>query len=254
MSLGKRKTYAGQWMSANTGKFRRTRAGNLSRVMNAAVTIAANPRLRGYARTYSRYSGKYRYGRQQAELKFLDTATSFTFDTTGEVPATGQLNLIPQGVGESERIGRKVIIKSIQCRWRCVPNTTNWIGGVLRLMLVQDTQCNGAAATYSGVGGVLEDDTVTAFRNLENTSRFIIHKDWLFSLTPKAGVVGAFNTESRVVQFYKKCSIPIEFDSVAATGALTTIRSNNLFLLARSSVDDDVVQCLGVVRIRYLDT
>ena len=32
------------------------------------------------------------------ELKFFDTALSFTCDATGEVPATGQLALIPQGI------------------------------------------------------------------------------------------------------------------------------------------------------------
>jgi len=41
----------------------------------------------------------------QAELKNLDTALSFSFDTTGEIPATGQLALVAQGDTENNREG-----------------------------------------------------------------------------------------------------------------------------------------------------
>jgi len=226
-----------------------------SRSANAANIIMRVPGLRGYARTGGKYTGRYarQYGRDGPEVKFFDTTHSFTCDTTGEVPATGQLNLIPQGITESTRVGRKITIKSINMRLLVQPNTTVWIGSIVRLMLVQDTQCNGDAATYSGQDGVLETDTVQAFRNLENTHRFIVHKDWYFPLTPKAGVVGAFNVEARTLTFNKKCHIPIDFDSSATTGVLDTIRSNNLFLLARSSMDDDIVQVQGVTRLRYTD-
>jgi len=210
--------------------------------------------LRVNAPVYQRSRSVYRPPpTAKPESKFFDTTHSFTFDTTGEVPATGQLNLIPQGITEATRVGRKVTITSINQRLLIQPNTTVWIGSILRLMLVQDTQCNGAAATYSGVNGVLESDSVQAFRNLENSRRFIVHKDWYFPLTPKAGVVGAFNVEAQVLNFNKKCNIVLDFDSVASTGAIETIRSNNLFLLARSSMDDDIVQCQGVTRIRYID-
>ena len=66
------------------------------------------------------------------ELKFFDTALSFTCDATGEVPATGQLALIPQGYTESTRDGRKATIKSI------------WIRGQLNF-------CTSTAATAAGV-------------------------------------------------------------------------------------------------------
>jgi len=230
--------------------------GKRGRQATANAIIAATPALRGYARVGGGYTGKYArsYGRSaQAELKWLDTATSFNVDTTGEVPATGQLNLIPQGVEESQRVGRKVTIKSIHVRWNVQSANAAWQGSNLRILLVQDKQANGAAATYSGVGGVLETDSVTAFRNLENSNRFIIHKDWFFPLIPAAGVTTSFNLTTRTIQWSKKCHIPIEFDPSAATGAIGTIRSNNLFLIARSSLDDDLITVSGVVRIRYVD-
>jgi len=229
-------------------------ADRVSAQRRAARIIAKTPALRGYARTGSAYTAKYRYGTSPTgEVKFLDTATAFLFDTTGEVPATGQLNLVPQGVEESQRVGRKITIKSINIRWIVSSGAGTSGSDSLRLLLVQDTQANGAAATYSGVGGVLESDSVTAFRNLENSNRFIIHKDWFINMNPTAGIVGAFNQTNKVITFNKKCNIPIEFDSSASTGAIGTIRSNNLFLLARSAAVDDGYQCAGVVRIRYTD-
>lgn len=223
---------------------------------NAAAVIAATPALRGYARTQGRYSGRFsNYGSgNRPEQKFFDTTNTFNFDSTGEVPATGQLCIIPQGVNESERVGRKVTIKHIMMRGFLIPVAGTWTGGseVIRLMLVQDTQCNGAAATWSGANGVLESDTVHAFRNLENSNRFKILKDWYTVLNAQAGVTTSFNQTTRTFFFSKNCSIPIEWDSVATTGALTTIRSNNLFLIARGANDDQVAYS-GVTRLRYID-
>jgi len=204
------------------------------------------------ARNYSR---PVRRG-PPGEVKYLDTVLNFAFDTTGEVPATGQLNLIPQGAGEQERIGRKVHIKSIHIKANLLPNTAAWSGGTtIRLLLVQDKQCNGAAATYSGVNGVLQNDSTMSFRNITNVDRFIIHKDWNMPINAPAGVTGSFSPKATVLEFHKKCDIPIEFDNSAATGALTTIRSSNLFLLARGSPagDDDLIAVTGFARIRYID-
>lgn len=187
------------------------------------------------------------------ELKFFDTANAWTFDFTGEVPATGQLNIVPQGVNESERIGRKITIKKIDVRLVISPNAATWVGSALRLLLVQDTQCNGAAATYSGVAGVLESTDVMAFRNLENVNRFVVHKDWMFVLNPTAGVTTSMNLTKKILKFSKEVSIPIEYDSVGTSGALTTTRSNNLFFIARSDNDDDSIAVAGVTRIRYID-
>jgi len=187
------------------------------------------------------------------ERKFKDTALNFTVDLTGECPATGQLLTIAKGTAESERIGRQITVKKVQVRMTVAANTNTYVGGAFRILLVQDKQCNGSAATYSGVNGVLESDSFTAFRNLENSGRFVILKDWIETLQPAAGIVGAFNSAMKVLDFYYTCSMPVSYDSTADTGAIETIRSNNLFLLARSSFDDDLYQVSGVVRVRYID-
>jgi len=120
----------------------------------AAAMIRRNPTLRGYARTGGSYTGRFKYGGKSAELKYFDNAISFNFDSTGEVPATGQLCTIPQGVAQTERVGRKITIKKIVAKLTITLATpTDAIGSdILRLALVQDTQANGAAATGTQAG------------------------------------------------------------------------------------------------------
>lgn len=86
------------------------------------------------------------------ELKFFDTAVSFTPDSTLEVPATGQWCLIPQGDTESTRDGRIAVIRSFQFRGTLVgPINTSPADAYVNLWVVLDTQANGAAATAADV-------------------------------------------------------------------------------------------------------
>lgn len=208
----------------------------------------------GYAKPgYQRTTGYYgRFSGPSAELKFFDTANSFTIDATGEVPATGQLTLIPQGVTESERVGRKCSIKSIHIRGSLVlqPAASANAATTVYVYLVQDTQCNGVAAA---VTDVLETNTMaSAMINLANSSRFRILKRFVMTFNSTAGVTTAYNNFSKPIEYYKKCNIPIEYSST--TGAITEIRSNNLFFLAGSdSLSDDLVSFNATTRLRFSD-
>lgn len=202
---------------------------------------------------YSRTGGYYgRFGGSGGELKFFDTALSFNYDTTGEVPATGQLVLIPQGVTESTRVGRKCVIKSIQMRGFLTYSpgaaADAFVGVVM--YLVQDTQCNGAAATVTDV--LTSNALGTALRNIANSERFKILKSWRWVFNATAGVSTAYDGQKKNFEYYKTCSIPLEFSST--TGAITELRSNNLFLLAGSDGGgDDLVSMTGNCRVRFSD-
>jgi len=203
----------------------------------------------GYTRTGGFYG---RFGRG-GELKFFDTTTAFALDATGEVPATGQLNLIPQGVTESTRVGRKCVLKSINIRWQAelVPGAaTQQVASTCMIILVLDKQCNGAAAA---IGDVLTGtNIVTAQHNLSNSERFRVLKTWRWTMNIGAGVSAAWANVVRQFQYYKKLNIPIEFSST--TGAITEIRSNNLFLLAGTGgQSDDAINMSGLVRVRFSD-
>lgn len=216
-----------------------------------ALTVKNKLYVPGKNRTsgfYGRFSGP------GGETKFFDTALAFTYDATGEVPATGQLNLIPQGVTESTRIGRKCVIKSIQLRGvqYFSPGASAVAATVTYLYLVQDTQCNGAAAAITDV--ITSNDMANGMINMANSSRFKILKRWVIPFNSAAGVSAAFNNIIKPLEFYKKCNIPLEFSST--TGAITEIRSNNIFLLAGTGggSSDDVVTMDGTCRVKFSDS
>lgn len=207
------------------------------------------------------FYGRYGRGGQMArirrglnvESKFLDTALSFGFDTTLEVPATGQLTLIPQGVTESTRVGRSCQLRSIQIRGSIIysPGADTTGADIVYLWLVQDKQCNGAAAAVTDV--VTTTLASTAMVNLANSDRFKIWRKWCIPVQAGAGVSMAYGKDMKPFEFFTKLNVPIEYDSSATTGAIGTIRSNNFFLMAGDTSADDEVGFNGTCRLRFTD-
>nr|DAO75535.1 MAG TPA: capsid protein [Cressdnaviricota sp.] len=236
--------------SASAAKKRRLNAAGGSTI-SAGALAAAMKRYGGggVMRTggfYGRYSGR------NAEQKFFDTTLNFLMDATGEVPATGQLCLIPQGVTESQRVGRKCVIKSILIKaialYSPAAGADPYMTG--EILVVLDKQCNGAAAAITDV--LTGTQVNTALHNLANSQRFVVLKRIKIGFNPTAGVTTAYAGAARKIDWYKKCNIPIEFSST--TGAIGEIKSNNIFLLAGSSTaGDDLVTVSGTCRLRFSD-
>ena len=200
------------------------------------------------------YRGRFS-GRNAPELKFFDTDVNFTADATPEIPATGQLALIPQGVTESTRVGRKYVVRSIQLNgfMQQTPAAGTTSAAIITVVLVQDTQANGAAAAPADVYDIGNTVLPVSVRNIENSARFKILKRWDWAMQSQAGVSAAYNNVVKKWDFYTKCNIPLEFSST--TGAITELKTNNVFLLAGSSGvnADDTVTCLAKCRLRYSD-
>ncbi len=191
-------------------------------------------------------AGRGRKADTGGELKFYDLsmddaiiASAGTIQNpTNPGPAAAQESIcgIKQGVGETERIGRKCTIRSIGWKYNLsLPEvdaaSTPAPPDIVRMILYQDHQTNGAAAT---VTGILETANYHSFNNLSNKSRFTTLMDKVVTLnytslaSDGAGVVSSHEVQ-RYGSFYKKCNIPLEFS--AATGALSEIRSNNINVL-----------------------
>lgn len=215
-------------------------------------TRATTVRMRR-ARTVRPTRGRFTAG-EADELKFFDTALSFTVDRTAEVPATGQLVLIPQGVTDETRVGRKCVIKSVQIRGvlTYAPGADALATTTIHIWLVQDTQTNGAAAAITDV--FTSNSAESCLRNLDNSDRFRILKHWPFSFKPQAGVAAAFNTDREIWDYYARCSIPMDYGP-ATDGTIGSIRTNNLFLMAGCDAGgDDNVTVTGACRVRFSDS
>ncbi len=198
---------------------------------------------------YGRYTGR------SGELKFHDVDLD-DGSIAGAGTITATINIIPQGVTEVQRVGRKCTIKSVNWKYRCeIPEVdavaTPATGDTARIILFLDKQANGATAA---VLDVLETASFQSFRNLANSGRFNILMDKVVTLnysgmaSDGAGVV----SQAKVIRegsFYKSCNIPIEFSST--TGAIGEIRSNNLSVLLISS--DGVMVFTSKFRLRFSD-
>lgn len=201
-----------------------------------------------------RTSGFYgRYVGSHAEKKFFDTDVNDAVVTAAM--DIHQLCIIPEGNGESDRIGRKINVKSIHIkgilRMAAATGATSTSDQVI-CMLIQDTQTNGTE--FSAVN-LLDTDEFKSFRNLANSQRFVT----LFKKVYNIGVSGAaasgaafvFGEAMRGINVNKYCDIPIEYDNSATSGVITSVRSNNLYWVTQSS--DGVCGITANARIRYTD-
>lgn len=222
--------------------------------------FAKRRRIAGPQRGFLRVGGYYgrfrgRRARANGELKFFDTTQATEASGTGGVIHSASLNLIPQGVTESTRVGRKCTITSLMIRGDIEMDSTTTVTDAenrARVIIYLDKQANGATAA---VLDILETATIDSFRNLSNSGRFkvLFDKNWIINA---AGVFGgtaapASTDVRRELKWFKKCNVPVEFS--ATTGAITEIRSNNIGLLSIIKNAAATVNLAYTVRIRFSD-
>ncbi len=260
--------YAGQNVALSRQGITPVMSGNIHKYKSFATGFSGYPQSkalvhtakygRRFARGKDRTGGYYgRYGTRRigsnAEKKFHDvTDAANSFTTAGAVIS---LNLIPQGTTELTRVGRKAWIKSISLRLHIQispqASTQLPVGTECRIIIVQDTQCNGA---LPAVLDFLETAGQLSYRKLANQTRFRVLKDWIWVLDSPGGAgdgsaANDWSGVQRLKRWYKKCNIPLEFDNTA--GAITEIMSNNVFLLA---IANNTTGSWGLQsRIRFTD-
>ncbi len=201
---------------------------------------------------YGRFSGP------GAELKFLDTTRDFAAFTAAGIIYDESLNIIPQGNTESERVGRKVVIRHLSFKGILQSGTATTATStdqMLRIIVYCDKQTNGATAT---VTGILETADPLSHYNLANQNRFKILYDQLMGVPVNAmaqTAAGTFTTVStdRKWEVSMRLNIPIEFDNSATTGVITSIRSNNIGILGVGFSDSGPSLLRYIARIRYSD-
>jgi len=216
----------------------------------AASRPFVNPRMSGSRRLAA--ARLLQASGLQPELKFFDTELAGQIDTTGAILTTGgQVNLIPQGDTGSSRDGREVTVKSLYVKisLRLYPGIAAVMSGSAFIYIILDKQCNGAAIT--DILDVFTDDFLpTAMLNLTNSNRFVVLKHWCIPMNPQAGATTALNSHNVCFDYYKKLDLKLQFSG--ATGAITEIRSNNIFIAVGSTgVADDAITLTGTCRLRF---
>ena len=203
------------------------------------------------------YYGRYNLsmGQTSVEKKWIDYTVASTVVTTGGSIAlwttNGTLNVIPQGTGESQRVGRKVNIKNIYLHGNILLPSSNQVAATtdtFRMIVFIDKQANGATAA---VLDLLTTANINSFRNLANQERFVVLKDKFYDIN--ASTVSNATTTTGDTQYhikmYKKLDLPIEYSGAA--GTIGEIKSNNLVMLCISEGGN--VGFNYTMRIRYTD-
>lgn len=189
------------------------------------------------------------------ELKFRDTIVATVFNNPGSLFGTGaNINVVPQGDTQSERGGRKIVIKAIRFKGY-ITKPENITSTLLQFALVLDTQTNGVQADYDDVWTGNTD--INHHVNLENSMRFKIIKVWRMKINTNAIYTGDADVEKNIIfNWNKRCDIPIIYDNSATTGAIATQRSNSLALYQISVIPyvETGPTLRGIVRIRYYDS
>ena len=223
-------------------RLRKRSTGTSKAALKAYVSPYKKTTTRRYVPGRNRTSGFYgRFGvANGGELKFKDSNYVSGAVPVGGIIVAPSINLIAQGTGEQQRVGRKCTIESIHMRFNL--NVDNFQGAIpqggdnIRTIVYLDSQANGAAAT---VTDILATAGLNSFRNLANSLRFKILMDKTHSINYAGIGSNAVNNANQhaVTRYYtwnKKCKIPLEFSG--STGVISEIRSNNVGVLLISDV------------------
>lgn len=167
------------------------------------------------------------------ELKFIETTD------TGVIPAGTPATLLTGGFqpillngsipgsGATNRIGRKIFMRSCLIRFACAAAATS-TSGIVRCMLVYDSQVNGTAFTDTDLL-VPFDGTpnpfITSKNNLDNRDRFKVLMDKQFYLS---GGTAVTDTNVRILMKYKRLEHPVIYNAGTA-GTVADINTGGLF-------------------------
>lgn len=191
------------------------------------------------------------YSTGRKELKFIDTEISnSTITTTGSVTL---LNGVSQGTDFNDRIGRKIVLKSMIWNAAVFSNNTGAPNGdIIRLLVVYDTQTNSASAP--SVTDILAVADPTSPMNLNNRDRFHVLKDLKLQSAPStytASAITAGAPQNIYEPCYKKLSKDVIFSGTGAT--VGSIQTGAIWLL-QISLLSDAIDHTSYFRWRFLDS
>ena len=159
-----------------------------------------------------------------------------------------EVNCIPQGATVANRIGNKVIVKSVHARILISAAPGAATQEVARVMLVYDRQPNGA---FPAIGDILLDQpagttNLQASINIANKSRFTILRDQRLLFDQGRGT-------TNYCDWYIKGRWEVEFG--ATTGNIGDFRTGSILFIAYLplATGATVTMTQPGFRIRYFD-
>lgn len=182
------------------------------------------------------------------ELKDITVKSTALVPAVGSInsPAPVLLNGVAPGTSAVTRVGRRINMKSLLFKYQIQLASTTIGGSPIRVLVVMDSQTNGAAATAAGV---LLTDEITSPMQLSNSRRFKVLIDEVIPCIGTAGPQAAMFTR------YVKLNSNTEFnDGTAGTVADIQTGSIYAFVWQNGALATTVCAATMYSRIRFSDS
>jgi len=236
----------------NTGKGKKFKGGRGER---AAAFTQKRAKGRSAAQWGKRSGAGGAAGAVFGTARGVTAAETHYFDATSvtAVSSGGQvllLNAMAQGPDFDERIGNKIVMKSVEWRMRLSNIAAEGCYRTpVRLLFVYDRQANGAALTGAMV---LDAFSTTSLKLVANRDRFLILRDELIDWnTFGAGIAGDSGVDE--VQIQRKGFIPLKGLPTtynAAAAAIGSVTTGSLYALIVGGTTSNMNMVLNT-RLRY---
>lgn len=198
------------------------------------------PKSNKKQKTFTSYNSRTFPKKRAPERKYNDVGTALDFDNAGTNNIV-LLNGIAQGSDVTNRIGRRFNNVSIQMRYTIQTAPTTPVAAAARLMLVFDTQSNGAAPT---ILQILSSNSTQGPMNLDNRDRFKVIHDITHVVQPSG-------PEIVYEKYYKK--INLETTNSGTTNTVSSIATGALYLLMIGDLVSSEAVGFAITRVRYTD-
>jgi hypothetical protein len=221
--------------------------------------VSGSTRLGGL---YSRGVHQRKVLSANPELKFVDAniSTICTVGNSGVAQVaslfgnTANQLILASGTSQSQRVGRKVTLKSVQIKGYYGPSVAT-PGDEYHIWIVLDTQYNGATTSISEI---IDNTNLSIARPvIANGERFkVLKKIVLNSMSYPTynggGVSGVSGGAPLTFDYFKKLELDMEWNGTA--GDQAEIRSNNILIVSGCIYGSNPATGKVVVaRVRYTD-
>lgn len=155
------------------------------------------------------------------------------------------ITLLAQGAGASQRIGRRIFLKSILIRYLVSFAATSAGSGSMRFLMFYDKQANAAVPT---VTDVLLSDSFLSPNNISNRDRFVTIADFYSDVISGGTGTQAYGT------IYKKVRLDVAYNATT-TATISAVSTGAVYIITAMSGGIITANPTSAIqaRIRYTD-
>jgi len=217
--------------------------------------------------------------RKTVEKKGVDFPLTIVGPVTNTTNTNGDVfcvDLVQQGAGSWNRVGRKIELQSLRIRgtvfWQYDGEavTANLNGNTLRIVVVWDKQPSGnAIPTFDTVFGVTGQDgsETSTFLNpvkYDNMDRFSVLRDCVMDFIPRVantlagGTVNAVSERRNFDEFIPLKGREVVFLGQSAPMTIADVSTGAVYVYFRAAdainnVNDITIEATSFARLRYID-